>query len=58
MPKIQTGLRLDREIHDKLTALSQKENRTLNNLAEHIIKLYLQDYEATHGQIDTDAQSK
>ncbi len=49
--KIQTGLRLDEEIYGKLRTLSIQENRSLNNLAEYIIKKYLEDYEATHGPL-------
>lgn len=51
MSKVQTGLRIDSEIHAKLLKLSQLENRTINNLVEYIIKLYLADYEQKHGAI-------
>ena len=36
--KIQTGLRLDETTYSKLKFLSEKENRSINNLAEFIIK--------------------
>lgn len=49
--KIQTGLRLDEETYEKLKALSLMENRSLNNLAEYIIKKYLSDYENAHGEL-------
>ena len=49
--KIQTGLRLDEETYEKLRALSSMENRSLNNLAEYIIKKYLADYETSHGEL-------
>ena len=49
--KIQTGLRLNETIYDKLKVLSDRENRSLNNLIEHILQLHLVDYERTHGAI-------
>ena len=49
--KIQTGLRLNETIYDKLKVLSDRENRSLNNLIEHILQLHLDDYERTNGAI-------
>lgn len=49
--KIQTGLRLDEETYAKLKTLSELESRSLNNLAEFIIKKYLAEYEAAHGEL-------
>ena len=49
--KIQTGLRLNETIYDKLKVLSDRENRSLNNLIEHILQLHLDDYERTPGAI-------
>ena len=51
MAKVQTGLRLDPDVHAKLEILAKRESRTLNNLAEYIIKLYLADYEKENGEI-------
>lgn len=53
MSKVQTGLRLDPDIHKKLEILAKQESRTLNNLAEYIIKLYLVDYEKEHGALQS-----
>lgn len=47
--KIQTGLRIDEVTYGKLKTLSMQEGRTLNNLVEHIIRQYLQQYEKEHG---------
>ncbi len=47
--KIQTGLRLNEETYEKLKTLADIENRSLNNLAEYIIKKYLASYEEAHG---------
>lgn len=47
--KIQTGLRLNEETYEKLKTLADIENRSLNNLVEHIIKKYLASYEEAHG---------
>lgn len=49
--KIQTGLRLEEEVYEKLKTLSSLEGRSLNNLAEYIIRRYLADYEAQNGPI-------
>ena len=49
--KIQTGLRIEEALWRKLKALSDQETRSLNNLIEHILKLYVEDYEAIHGDI-------
>lgn len=49
--KIQTGLRIDEETYGKLKAISESENRSLNNLVEFIIKKYLSDYEELHGSV-------
>lgn len=49
--KIQTGLRLDEEVYEKLKTLSNQEGRSLNNLAEYIIRRYLAEYEAQNGPI-------
>lgn len=47
--KIQTGLRIDEVTYGKLKTLAGRDGRTLNNLVEHIIRLYLADYEQEHG---------
>ncbi|MCC8078762.1 MAG: hypothetical protein LIO57_01685 [Oscillospiraceae bacterium] len=49
--KIQTGLRLDEKVYGKLKTLSIQEGRSLNNLAEYILKKYLEDYEAKNGEL-------
>lgn len=50
--KIQTGLRLDEQTYDKLKILAFRENRSINNMAEYIIKCYLDDFEEKNGRID------
>ncbi len=49
--KVQTGLRLDEPTYNRLNALAKLESRSLNNLAEYIIKKYLDDYEAKNGSL-------
>ncbi len=53
--KIQTGLRIDETTYNKLKTLSESENRSLNNLAEFIIKKYISDYEKQNGSILPDS---
>lgn len=49
--KIQTGLRVNETTYAKLKTLSEKENRSINNLVEYIIQKYLDDFESTNGVI-------
>lgn len=49
--KIQTGLRIEEELYEKLKTLSIQEGRSLNNLAEFILRRYVSEYEAQHGSI-------
>lgn len=51
MEKIQTGLRLDEQTYGKLKVVSEAELRSVNNLAEYIIKKYISDYEDKNGVI-------
>ncbi len=49
--KIQTGLRLEEGLYEKVKTLADMEGRSLNNLAEYIIRRYISDYEADHGPL-------
>lgn len=49
--KIQTGLRLEEELYEKLKTLSNMDGRSLNNLIEFIARQYVMEYEAEHGTI-------
>lgn len=49
--KIQTGLRLEEELYEKLKVLSNIEGRSLNNLVEYITRRYVENYEEQHGPI-------
>lgn len=49
--KIQTGLRLEEKTYNKLKTLSIQEWRSLNNLAEYILKKYLENFEAKNGPL-------
>lgn len=49
--KIQTGLRLNEPLYEKLRMLCAREQRSLNNLIEYVLLCYLQDYESIHGTI-------
>lgn len=50
-PKIQTGLRLNEPLYDKLRAISERESRSLNNLIEYIAQKYVEDYETANGPV-------
>jgi len=49
--KIQTGLRLEEELYQKLKTLSEIEGRSLNNLMEFIARQYVANYEAQNGSL-------
>lgn len=49
--KIQTGLRLNEFVYDKLKTIAERESRSLNNLIEYIVLQYVDDYEGKHGSI-------
>lgn len=49
--KIQTGLRLEEGLYEKLKALAYIEGRSLNNLMEYIARQYVTDYEAKNGPL-------
>lgn len=55
--KIQTGLRLNESVYEKLKAISTAEQRSLNNLIEFIVQKYVDEYEQLNGPVlKSDAQ--
>lgn len=46
------GLRMPDELYLKLKYLANKENRSYNQQAVHILKSYVEDYESKHGMIN------
>lgn len=55
--KIQVGLRLYPAMCSKLRAIAKRENRTLNNMVEHIIRLYITNYEKDNGPVEAIGES-
>lgn len=49
--KIQTGLRLNEQLYEKLRVIASKEQRSLNNLLEYAAQKYVEDYESSNGPI-------
>ena len=49
--KIQTGLRVSESIYTKIRYLACKEQRSLNNLIEHVLQQYIDQYEQQYGAI-------
>ena len=49
--KIQTGLRLDEDLYEKVKALADLEGRSLNNLVEYVVRGYIAEYETNHGPL-------
>lgn len=50
-PKIQTGLRVEQDLYDKLLILAKREGRSLNNMTEYIIRSWIENYERDRGHI-------
>lgn len=53
--KIQTGLRVDETMYEKLKTLSKSEGRSLNNLVEYILQKHITNYEKENGVIPLDS---
>lgn len=51
MAKIQTGIRIEETLYDKLKAIAELEGRSVNNMNEYIIRRFVTDYEAKHGPV-------
>ena len=51
MVKIQTGIRIEESLYNKLKAIAELEGRSVNNLNEFIIRRFVSDYEAKNGPI-------
>ena len=49
--KIQTGLRLNELVYEKLKVISTFEQRSLNNLIEFIVQKYVDEYEQLNGSV-------
>lgn len=51
MAKIQTGIRIEESLYNKLKTIAEIEGRSVNNLNEFIIRRFVADYEAEHGPV-------
>lgn len=49
--KIQTGLRLEEELYEKVKLLADMEGRSINNLVEFITRQYVANYERQNGPL-------
>lgn len=45
-------LRIDNELMDKIRKICEIEDRPINRQIERIIRVYVQEYEDTHGEIE------
>lgn len=54
--KVQTGLRLNEVTYEKAKILAMKEQRSLNNFIEHVVQLYIDDYEHQNGPLQFDTE--
>lgn len=50
--KIQTSLRVDPDVLEKITGISKTEGRSTNAQIEYAIKEYIRKYEAEHGPVN------
>lgn len=56
--KIQTGLRLNENLYEKVRILADREQRSLNNLIEYALQKYVDAYEAQNGAISVVPQER
>ena len=49
--KIQTSLRLNEPLYDKIRSLAEREQRSINNLIEYALQKYVENYEQDHGAL-------
>lgn len=49
--KIQTGLRLNETLYEKIRAISALEQRSMNNLIEFVLQKFAEDYEMKNGAV-------
>jgi len=52
--KIQTGLRLEPELLEKITAIAKKERRSLNSQIEYAVLQFVEKYEREHDDVKVD----
>lgn len=45
------SFRCDDELIDKIEVIAKENTRTRNKEIEHVLKLYVKDYESKHGKI-------
>ena len=56
--KIQTGLRLEEEMHAKMTFIAQKKRRSLNAQLEILVQNCIEEYEREAGEIEINIDDK
>ncbi len=54
--KVQTGLRLNESVYDKIRVLASLDHRSINNMIEHILQTYVEEYELENGTIIIDTE--
>lgn len=52
--KKQTGLRLDIELLERITAIAKRERRSLNSQIEYAVSEFVERYEQEHGPMLAD----
>ena len=49
--KIQTGLRLEEELYEKIKVIAERKKRSRNKMMEYVLEKYVEDYEKQNGAI-------
>ena len=52
--KLQTVLRIEENVYEKIRVLARKDHRSINNMLEHILQSYIDEYELKHGTVIAD----
>jgi hypothetical protein len=55
--RIQTGLRLESDLLQKITCISKREKRSLNAQIEFVVQCFVEQYEAENDVIPVDEES-
>lgn len=56
--RIQTVLRLDEEVYEKIRILAARDRRSINNMIEGILQQYVEKYEQETGTIFVKAKGQ
>ena len=54
--KQQSVLRIEEDLYEKIRVLARKDHRSINNMIEHVLQTYVEEYEQNNGTILIDTE--